>query len=115
MATEKQLLGKILNFNEIDFNRSIHAYKQLIPIINDLAVDYERYGFGTFTQEAYNDILKNRANNIRQRYNEQVRKSIEDLKITSPTIRENMIKQASKDMDAYTEKISGWNGLFGIA
>jgi hypothetical protein len=111
MAKET-LIGKVLSNNETNYDRCINAYNSIIPVINDIAATWESYGFGPFTQEAYNDILKNHAKSLKERYNNHVRKSIEDLKIVSPTIRQNMFNQAAKDMDVITEKIDGLSGLF---
>ena len=101
----KSLIGKELHFDETGYDRTVNAYKPLIVLVNDIAADYEKYGLGTFSDSVYRDILSNRITNIRAAYNENVRKSIEALAITSPTIRENLIRQAREDMNAYSVKI----------
>ena len=102
MAKETSHVGKVLFVDETGIERTVAAYKVINQGVNAVAEAYEALGFGKFTKEALNDLFTNRLKTLKGRYDKEVTDSIERLQIKSPTIRQNMIKQAWNDLNTFS-------------
>ncbi len=83
----KKYIGKILHFDEVGFNEAIRFYQPLIKAINKVAETYEELdNHYRFTNEVFQDIIKNKCVNIKQQYLNLVNEQIEGSKFTSKAI-----------------------------
>ena len=75
--------GKILYFDQSNFELTIARYQTLIDEVNKVAEIYESLGLGSFSQEVFKDILQNRLANIKTAYEGLVETEIKKVKFRS--------------------------------
>jgi len=102
----KDYIGKVLKFEETQYNSTLRAYAPLLVSINEVGKAYQDLDTGfKFNQDVFFDIVSNGLNNIRKQYAMIIESQIELSKFTSKAIINNMRESIKGDLKELENKI----------
>lgn len=104
--------GKEIYFDSTGFDRTVGFYKSQVPKINLLAQQYEQHSGAKFSKETFLDLVTKKGKDFQKQYHDRIAEQIKNLGITSPSIQENLRKQALADLKAYLGSVHDYETEF---
>jgi hypothetical protein len=104
----KNYIGTLLSFDEKNYEKTIAKYKPLLHAVDVVGEHYESLDTSfKFTQEVFEDIVANKASNIKGQYDVVIEQQIEQSKFTSKAIVNNIKQSAVIEICEFEKVING--------